>query len=182
MQALLVMARGGGWARIALPAAWLALERGRAVLWLPVLMATGVLTYFSLRQEPPGWTGVALLLPAGIGCRLARGGSLVRIVLAGMTAFALGLASAQLATWRAPPLLALPSHAVTVTAIVRGIDPLPEGRRLLLEEAHLDGAAQPLVRLVRVRLRNGDPIVVATGDTVRVRSLLRTPASPAYPG
>ncbi len=41
---------------------------------------------------------------------------------------------------------------------------------------------QTLDRMVRVRLRRGDPIVVATGDRVRVRALLRAPAPPAYPG
>jgi len=182
MQALLTLARGEGWAWPASPPAWLAVERGRLVLWLPVLMGAGVLSYFALRHEPPAWVGLALLLPAAVGCELARQGSLPRGALAGVTAFALGLAAAQFASWRAPPLVALPTHAVTLTAVVRGIDPLPEGRRLVLEAAHLDDAVQPLARTVRVRLRNGDPVVVATGDTVRLRALLRVPASPAYPG
>ena len=182
MQALLTLARAGVRAWPASLPAWLAVERGRVVLWLPVLMGAGVLTYFALRQEPPLWVGLALLLPAGVGAGLARQGSLLRGALVGLVAFALGLAAAQFATWRAPPLVALPTHAVTLTAVVRGIDPLPEGRRLVLEAAHLDDAVQPLERMVRVRLRNGDPVVVATGDTVRLRALLRAPASPAYPG
>jgi competence protein ComEC len=161
---------------------WLALERDRVVLWLPVLMATGVLTYFGLRQEPPLWAGVALLAPAGVGAWLAWRGSLLRAGLVAMAAFTLGLATAQFATWRAAPPVILPSHAVTVTGVVRGIDPLSIGRRLLLEAVQLDGTGPPLARSVRVRLRNGDPIVVATGDTVRVRALLRSPAPPAYPG
>ena len=163
-------------------AAALAVERGRAVLWLPVLMGVGVLTYFALRQEPPAWVGVALLLPAGVGLGLARRGTLLGGTLAALAAFALGLTSAQVATWRVPPLAVLPTHAVTLTGVVRGVDPLPEGRRLLLEEVRLDGAETPLPRQIRVRLRNGDPIVVATGDTVRLRALVREPASPAYPG
>jgi competence protein ComEC len=182
MQSLLTLARSGGRAWLAWPPAWLAVERDRGVLWLPVLMGAGVLTYFALRQEPPVWAGLALLAPAGIGGALARGGSLARGALVALAAFALGLAAAQLATWRAAPLVVLPSHAVTLSGVVRGVDPLPEGRRLLLEAVRLDGAAQALERLVRVRLRTGDPVVVATGDTVRVRALLRAPASPAYPG
>jgi competence protein ComEC len=185
-RALLTLARAGGRARAAWPpgwmARWLAVERDRVVLWLPVLMGTGVLTYFALRQEPPVWAGLALLVPAGVGAGVARRGSLVRAALVALAAFALGLATAQFATWRAPPLLVLPTHAVTLTGVVREIDPLPVGRRLLLEAVRLDGAEPTLGRLVRVRLRNGDPIVVATGDTVRLRALLRVPAPPAYPG
>ncbi len=168
------------------PPAWvstsLAKERSQFVLWLPVLMGVGVLTYFALRQDPPVWVGLALLLPSAIGVALARRRPMARGALAALAAFALGLTSAQVATWRAPPLILLPTHAVTLTGTVRGVDPLPEGRRLLLEAVHLDGAEAALPRLVRVRLRTGDPAVVATGDTVRIRALLRTPASPAYPG
>src|ERR1017187_7603588 len=55
MQALLTLARAGVRAWPVSPPAWLAAERGRAVLWLPVLMGAGVLTYFALRHEPPPW-------------------------------------------------------------------------------------------------------------------------------
>ncbi len=172
------------WSRawLASPPAWLEAERDRLVLWLPVLMGVGVVTYFALRQEPPIWAGLALLLPALVGASLARPGSPGRGLLAALAAIALGLAAAQFATWRAPPLVVLPTKAMIITGIVRGVDPLPDGRRLLLEAVRLDSTAPPLDRLVRVRLRTGDPIEVATGDTVRLRVLLRAPASPAYPG
>ena len=192
MQALLALARGewalGEWVRVSraawpiTPPAWLAAERGRAVLWLPVFMGAGVLTYFALRHEPPLWIGPALLLPAALGAYIARHGSILRAVLATAVAFALGVSSAQYATWRAAPLLPLPTHAVSLVGVVRGVDPLPEGRRLLIEGAQLDGAGPTLPRLVRVRLRNTDHLEIATGDTVRMRALLRAPASPAYPG
>src|SRR5580658_2316601 len=169
------LARPRTW--LASPPAWLAAERDRLVLWLPVLMGAGVVTYFALRQEPPIWAGLALLLPALIGATLARPASVLRALLAMLAAFALGLAAAQFATWRAPPLVVLPTNAVTITGIVRGVDPLPDGRRLLLEAVRIDPTTPPLERptldrLIRVRLRTGDPIEVATGDTVRLRALL----------
>lgn len=182
MQAVLSLACGvadgrlAAWARAVREA-----ERGRFVLWLPVLMSTGVLTYFALRHEPARWLGAAVLALAGGGAALRPAGSAGRAMLGAVAAFGLGLASAQLATWRAPPLLVLPSHAVSVTGVVRAVDPLPVGRRLVLEAARLDGGPE-LARPVRVRLRTSDPLAVATGDTVRVRALLRPPASPAYPG
>src|SRR5277367_5701135 len=103
--ARLALARGGGLAWLALPplwrawrpawlvlppawlawpTAWLAVEQVRLVLWLPVLMGAGVLTYFALRQEPPLWAGLALLLPALVGGCLARPGSLTRGALAAL--------------------------------------------------------------------------------------------------
>jgi competence protein ComEC len=185
MQLMLILGRVAAAWRVHLSAWWrevLAAERPRFVLWLPVLMGAGALSYFALRQEPPAWLGLALLLAGGLGAGLARGLPAMRAALGALAAFALGLAAAQFATWRAEPLLVLPSHAVMLTGVVRGVDPLPEGRRLVLEAVRLNDAAPPLGRLVRVRLRAGDPIVVGTGDTVRLRALLRLPSSPAYPG
>ena len=175
-------ARTGDLGRVAWPPAWLAAERTQLVLWLPVLMGAGVLTYFALHKEPPVWIGAVLLAPALAGAWLAWPGSVTRGALVALTAFALGLTTVQFATWRVAPLLVLPTHAVVVTGVVRQVDLLPSGRRLLLEAVRLDGAEQPLARAVRVRLRTNDPIAVATGDTVRVRALLRVPAAPAYPG
>ncbi len=194
--ARLTLARGGGLARPALPPgwrawspawfasapAWLAVERGRLVLWLPVLMGVGVLTYFALRQEPPVWAGLVLLLAAAVGAGLARRLALLRASLAALAAFALGLAAAQFATWRAAPLQVLPTHAVILTGVVREVDLLPAGRRLMLEAVRLDADKPPLDRLVRVRLRTSDAVEVATGDTVRLRALVWPPDSPAYPG
>jgi competence protein ComEC len=145
-------------------------------------MGTGVLAYFAVRQEPPLWLGAVLLVPAALGAILARTQPVPRAVFLAITAIALGLAAAQFATWRAPPLLSLPTHAVTLTGIIRGVEPLPDGRRLLLEAVRLDDTAPKLPRLVRVRLRRTDAIAVATGDTIRLRALLRPPSSPAYPG
>ena len=50
----------------------------------------GVLTYFALHDEPPAWTGVALLLPAALGGAVARRGSLLRGVLVSWSRSALG--------------------------------------------------------------------------------------------
>lgn len=186
MHAVLTLARGApaAW-RLRLPAwfqAVIAAERGHFILWLPVCMGTGTLAYFAPRSEPPLWLGTVLFLPAALGAVWTRVRPVSRALLLAIAAFALGLAAAQLATWRAPPLLVLPTHAVTLTGIVRGVEPLPDGRRLLLEAVRLDDTAPKLPRLVRVRLRRTDPISLGTGDTIRLRALLRPPSPPAYPG
>jgi competence protein ComEC len=98
-----------------------------------------------------------------------------------LAAAGIGFAAAQLATARAPPAELLPTHATVLTGIVRSVEALPEGRRITLDSARL-GDVPPVTRWLRVRLRRGDQQEIATGDTVRVRALLRPPAPPAYPG
>ncbi|MCW3475696.1 DUF4131 domain-containing protein, partial [Limobrevibacterium gyesilva] len=159
-------------------AAWAAAERGRFALWLPVLMAAGVAGYFTLTVEPPAWaSAVALVLCLGLG-GLAGYRPWLRAPCWAAAAVALGFGSAQLATARAPPLVEVPSRAAIVTGTVRMVEQLPQGRRVLLEQPSLDGGAA-LPRAVRVRLRAGDEVAVATGDTLRVRALLMRPAPPA---
>ena len=161
--------------------AWAAAEQGRFALWLPVFMGAGVLTYFALRTEPPIWWGSAAALPAVVAAIMLRRWPMLRGAALVMTAAATGFAVGQIACARAPPLLALPSHAAIVTGTVRAVELLPDGRRMVLEAAHIDDG-ETLPRWLRVRLRKGDAQEISEGDGVRVRALLRAPAPPAYPG
>ena len=99
-----------------------------------------------------------------------------------LAAAGLGFASAQWAAARALPIEPLPSKAVVLSAVVRGVDVLPDGRRLVLENVVLAPGEPPLRRLVRVRPKRGDDGEVAAGDRIEVRALLRPPSNPAYPG
>ncbi|MDE2580910.1 MAG: ComEC/Rec2 family competence protein, partial [Rhodospirillales bacterium] len=160
--------------------------RGRLVLWVPVAMGAGVLVYFALRFEPPAGSGAAIaltILPAPILLRHAEGRflSAVRAGLVLLVAAAVGVAAAQHATARAPPLEALPRRATIVTGTVRMVERLPAGRRVTLAGARL-GRAPPLRRLVRLRLRDTDPAAIAVGDRISVRALVRAPSPPFYPG
>jgi competence protein ComEC len=157
-------------------------ERGRFVPWLSVAMIAGVLLYFMLRAEPPGWWALSGMLAAVALCALGWRSRLARAAGFVAVAVALGFGSAQWAAGRAPPTETLPTRAVVVRAVVRGVDVLPEGRRLVLQGATLDQADAPLRRTVRVRLRQNDITPVEPGDTVSIRALLRPPAPPAYPG
>ncbi len=156
---------------------WIVAERGRFVIWLPVFMAAGVIFYDALRQEPPGWAGAGIAVIALLIVRSAR----FRVPAMLLVAFATGLASAQFATWRAPPMVDLPTRATIVSGTVRAVEQLPQGRRITIERPSLDGAV-PLSRTVRLRLKAGDEVELGTGDTVRVRALLSRPAPPSYPG
>jgi competence protein ComEC len=162
-------------------ARWLAAEHQRFILWLPVALLGGVLAYFELDREPPRWLGPAI---AGAGLALAlalRERPLGRALGLLPFAFGIGIASATLATALAPPLAALPRRAVILTGRVAAVQALPNGSRVTIARPSIDGAA-PIARSLRVRLRRGDPIALAPGDTVRLRALVEPPSDPSYPG
>ena len=163
-------------------AAWVDAERGRFVPWLSVFMIAGVAGYFTLKAEPAWWIGLAM---AGLGVALAAAGWRVAALRgAGLAVLAagLGFGSAQWAAARALPIEAVPAKAVVLTAVVRGVDVLPDGRRLVLDQVRLTPDQAPMQRLVRIRLKRGDNQDIAAGDRVEIRAVLRPPAAPAYPG
>jgi len=161
--------------------AWLAAEHRRFVLWLPVALLGGVLAYFELNSEPPWWLGLAI---GGVGFATAimvRSRPLAAAPLLLAASFGLGMAAAQLATARAPPLAALPRHATIVAGRIAAVEPLPNGARITIAGPRL-GDAPPIARSLRIRLRRGDPLKPVAGQEVEVRALLEAPFPPAYPG
>ena len=162
--------------------AWIEAERGRYVPWLAVSGMAGVAAYFAQRAEPPGWVGLMAALGALLACVLGWRRPVPRAVCLVALAAAAGFLSAQLQTRRALPIEAIPAKAAVLTGVVRGVDILPEGRRVTLSGVRLTPDAAPLARTVRVRLRRGDAGELAAGDRIQLRSLLRAPAPPAYPG
>ncbi len=156
-------------------------EQGRFMPWLAVFMAAGVLGFFLPGHDPPAWAGPALVASGAALVTLLRRHAAGRMASLALLAAAVGFGSAQWATQRAAPLLSLPGKAAVVTGTIAGIEQMPDGRRLTLAGAHLgDGPALP--RTLHVRLRASDATVLAAGDPVRVRTVLRPPAPPAYPG
>ncbi len=158
-------------------------ERDHMPLWLPVFMAAGVLGYYDLRFEPPVWIGAAVALAALLLAIQRRGVFWQLAAAAALAAVAIGFAAAQFATAHAlPPEATLPTHATQVSGTLRAVEALPDGRRVTLEAVRLDDGDAPLARFLRIRLRREDHVVLGTGDTVRVRALIRAPGPPAYPG
>ena len=158
-------------------------DRDRFPVWLPVFMGAGVLTYFSLRFEPPIWLGAAVLGPALLGWTLGRGRAAIRVLLPPVMAISLGFSASQFATARAPPVeTGLPSHAAILTGTIQAVEALPGGRRVMLAGVRLNPTAPPLSRLLRIRLHRKDVTPLQAGDTIRVRALVRPPPPPAYPG
>ena len=179
--ALAVIRIAGGTLRLEWLHAWITSERGRFAPWLTVCMGAGAVSYYGLRAEPAWWMGLAFVAGtlglAGLAwpALVSRGCGLA------LLAAAIGFGSAQFATQRALPVTELPRTAVIVTGVVQGVDLLPEGRRITVADVRI-GEGPVLERYVHVRLRPNDSGVLAAGDSVRVRTLLRPPSSPAYPG
>ncbi len=161
---------------------WVEAERGRFVPWLSVCMGGGVVAYFDLQAEPNAWAGAAAALSASLALVIGWRAPVGRAAaLAGLFA-ALGFLSGQFATWRALPIEPLPTRAAILTGTVRGVDLLPDGRRVTLSDVRLEPDAPPLARLVRVRLHRLDMAAMGAGDRVQVRALIRPPSPPAFPG
>jgi competence protein ComEC len=159
---------------------WLDLERERLAVWLPVFMGAGVAGYYTLRFEPALWIGPAVTVPL---LALAVWLPGARFLFAPLAAVALGFASGQISTARAPPIETdLPRRATIVTGTIKAVEALPNGRRITVQPAFLDGSPVPLGRSARMRLQKKDDGALATGDRVRIRALLRPPPSPSYPG
>jgi competence protein ComEC len=167
------------------PAAYLAAvagaQHGRLAPWLSVALGAGVLWYFALEREPDAqaaWLVPPLVL---LAFRAARRWILAGWALGLLAAFCLGLGAATWHAGRQPEALVLPLGAIVAVGRVAMVEPLPEGVRVTLAAARLDGAA-PLERPVRLRLKRDDPARPETGDIMTVRALLREPGAPIVPG
>jgi competence protein ComEC len=160
---------------------WEEAEHGRFLPWLAVFMGLGNLLFFGAPAMPQRWVGFAgvaasllLLAPAW---RHLRGRAAAFCLLA----LALGFLAASLRTHALPPVVDLPRGAVSVQGTVAAIDPLPQGRRVLLGAVTL-GAGPLIARRLRIRLRDTGIQLMAPGDRIRLRALLRPPYPPSYPG
>jgi len=160
---------------------FLATQRDRFVLFLPVFLGGGILAYFAQGTEPDlreaASVAVASLLAAACAWRWAC----ARATALAAACSACGFALACLATARAPPWPPLPRTAAEITGKVTLVEALPAGDRITLAAPSLDG--QPaLPRSLRIRLRGTETTPIAAGETIRVRALVRPPPPPDYPG
>ena len=164
-----------GWERLA------EAEHGRLVLWLPVAVAVGDLSYFLPRDEPAVLPALLVLL-LGMAVVLACPGGLRRALGLLALAASAGFLAAMLAGRMAPPMPALPRAAVVLGGVVTLAEDLPDGgRRVTLAAAAWPGQA-PIARSLRVRLRPDDDGALTEGDRIEMRAQLFSPPPPAYPG
>lgn len=164
-------------------AGWMARERDRLILWLPVAQGIGIGTYFLLDEEPRLWPA-ALVVVLGIAAAwLCRARPMALALALVVAAAALGFATA---TWRTSqvgaPILAWRTPAVEVTGRVVELAGSGARGRLTVDRVTIAGiAAADTPARVRMTLRgNGD--AVRPGDQVRLRAVLQPPGGPPMPG
>lgn len=158
-------------------------ERDRFVLWVPVLLATGIGWYFALDAEPPLW-GAALA--AGALAMLAfavRRHLAARAAAFAALAVAVGFLVAGVRTHIvAGPVTYGQLFFRNVEGRVDDIDLREKGERLTLSNLVIERLSeQRTPQRVTVALKKPLP-GLEIGDRVRVNAMLFSPPAPAYPG
>ena len=76
----------------------IAAERGRWILWLPVLIGLGIGVYFALPVEPPFWIGAGAVAGLAVALWLTRRRDGPWIICIGLIAVARGFLAAEIRT------------------------------------------------------------------------------------
>jgi competence protein ComEC len=165
-------------ASIAAIARALEAESDRWFLWLPVLFAGGIITYFALSDEPGARVPFALMLGA-IGICLAARHTLLALCLGGAAlAFASGFAAAKFRTEMVrAPVLAQELRYARLTGFVEAHELRDKGRaRLTLRVLSLaDLAPEERPYRVRVTMPAKDGADARIGEAVRLQATLQPP-------
>ncbi|MBL8834080.1 MAG: ComEC/Rec2 family competence protein [Rhodospirillales bacterium] len=159
------------------------IEQARLVLWLPVLLATGIGVYFALPDEPERWIAPAFLAVAVLFGLVGRAVGAVRLLAAILAAMALGFALAQTRAHEvAAPVVERRMGPVAVAGRIVAIEPRADGVRMLLDRLSIAGflpARTP--ETIRLKLDGTDGL--RPGDDVRIaRAYLSPPPAPSSPG
>lgn len=159
-------------------------ETGRLFLWIPVLFAAGILTYFALPREPNG-LGAAALLLAAIALRAAPWKTSLGLLLAtAFVAYTAGFGSAKLRTElvRAPVL----AHKMSYVHVIGWIEKLErrQGKRprITLRTLSVTGLRRDQTPF-RVRISTWASAIkgLKTGEAVDLRATLMPPPQPVSP-
>lgn len=167
--------------------AWLAVERERWALWLPVALGAGVALFFALPVDPPPLVALVVFIPAAGAAYAMRGRAAWLALALGVAAFALGFGAAERRTQGvAGPMLTRPLGPVPLTGRVVGAEGSGRNARLTLDEIKIDargGAATPVGAPTKIRLRfNSDGARPPVGAVVSLRARLLPSSPPAAPG
>jgi len=159
-------------------------ETDRWFLWIPVLFAGGIVTYFTLQAEPDPRIALALVVGA-LGLALTLRTAPLGLAIGGASlAFALGFADAKLRTEMArAPVLAHELRYVSVTGFIENHELRDRGRARLTLRVTALGEIKPAELPYRVRVTlpaKGNPIN-KTGALVTLKATLQPPPEPVEP-
>ena len=158
-------------------------DRSRWFIWSPVLIAAGIVCYFSLQSEPPLWLALLPLAPLLliIGLR-NRSEAILSIVFLVIFLVTLGFAAALLRTHMVAAPVLQKKQTVTLEGTVFEKETGYSSARFVIGEVRA-AQNQRLPRLSHVRLTSRINFEeIQPGQRVRVRAVLLPPPEPAYPG
>jgi competence protein ComEC len=170
-------------ARLLLLSGWgeaLSTEGQRLMVWSPLLLVTGIWTYFSLPREPPGFLALPLLLVCAM-LLFVRGLPIFAKVL---VIVALGFAAAEVRSqWVATPLLRAYAPGQEMTGHVVDVDVRSKLRQSLVVQLStapgLPLAEMPRRVFIQITGPHAAPHV---GDKIRFTADLAPLPRPAQPG
>jgi competence protein ComEC len=166
------------------------------ILWLPVMLGSGIAAWFLL-PDKAAWV-VAMLLAGAVAlgaAAIGRGDRASRAVLIAALAFLIGLASVWARAERAAGVVLTRPTIVAFEAKVERLEPLPARglvRLRLAPRRVIDagasgsrGRVRPTVlpAFIRINLAEADvPVGLSTGSITALRARLMPPPQPAVPG
>jgi len=164
-------------------AATLEAERVRWPLWLPVALGLGIVAYFALPDEPPRWTGAAMVGVMVLLILVARQAAWISALLLALGAATVGFVAAQEHAYAvAAPVLADRLGPVEVSGQVVGVEARAGGgHRVTLSGTAIAGLP-PNATPARVRVTATRGEAPAPGSWVSVRAILSPPPHSAAPG
>ena len=164
-------------------AAALDAEGERRGLWLPVFFGTGIAVYFALTVEPPGWIGIAALLPLAALAVALRHHPLPHHALIALAFAAAGFAVMQQARIEhGTPMLQRRLGPVALTGRVIDSDALDRGWRVVVAPDPLPGLS-PGEQPYRVRIHiTAASDALAPGDRLQAKVMLYPVPAQILPG
>jgi competence protein ComEC len=158
-------------------------ESDRLSLWVPVLFACGILTYFGLPEEPRLLSAAALVMAAAGIYLAARGTGLGLVVGGAALALAAGFATARLHTEMArAPVLTKEMRGITVKGWVELYEPRDKSKAMITLRVIGLGELPPQETPYRVRVTlPAASAKVSTGEAVSLKATLRPPPEPIAP-
>ncbi|MGG6893546.1 ComEC/Rec2 family competence protein [Rhizobium sp. BR 315] len=156
---------------------------GRAILFAPIYMGLGAIFWFTLASDPPPQTILVgfLLLTGGFLFRRESGQLVRHLLFAGML-ISLGMALAQLESWRASTIMLDSAVTTTVTGRVERRETYDNGRWryvVKVEATEKPSVHRPPERVTIFVRKQAEPFNL--GDRIQGRARLTPPAGPALP-
>ncbi len=161
---------------------FLAAERERWSLWLPVIFALGIGLYFALPVEPPLWLSPAFMLPLCLFGWVFRLRQEILLGVLACSALVFGFAIAQThAVLMAAPTISRPIGPTNVIGRVVEVEKQLTGQRVTLDRLSITGLKSKPPHRVRVKLPRHAP-ETQPGERLSMQATLMPPPTPSLPG